>query len=66
VNEDAVNGSSHACLGPFWQQRLRKDELLALQASPRGGVLRLRPRGDRVGIAGKVVTVARGEILGAG
>lgn len=64
MNEDPVNGSSHACLGPFWQQRLGKDELLALQASPRGGVLRLRPRGDRVGIAGKAVTVFRGEILG--
>ncbi|MFN0071295.1 MAG: PhzF family phenazine biosynthesis protein [Chloroflexota bacterium] len=62
MNEDPVNGSSHTELGPLWQARLGRDELLALQASPRGGVLRVRPRGERVLIAGKAVTVARGEL----
>jgi predicted PhzF superfamily epimerase YddE/YHI9 len=62
VNEDPVNGSSHAELGPFWQARLGRDVLLAQQASPRGGLLRLRPQGDRVVIAGHAVTVARGEL----
>lgn len=63
VNEDPVNGSSHAVLGPFWQARLGRDVLLAQQASPRGGLLRLRPQGERVLIAGKAVTVARGELV---
>jgi predicted PhzF superfamily epimerase YddE/YHI9 len=62
ITEDPVNGSSHTELGPFWQARLGRDELLAQQASPRSGLLRLRPRGDRVSIAGKAVTVARGEL----
>jgi predicted PhzF superfamily epimerase YddE/YHI9 len=63
VNEDPVNGSSHAVLGPFWQARLGRDVLLAQQASPRGGLLRLRPQRERVLIAGKAVTVARGELV---
>jgi PhzF family phenazine biosynthesis protein len=63
MGEDPVNGSSHAELGPFWQARLGRDVLLAQQASPRGGLLRLRPQGERVQIAGKAVTVARGELV---
>lgn len=62
VNEDPVNGSSHAALGTFWQARLGRDSLLAQQASPRVGILRVRPRGERTLIAGKVVIVARGEL----
>lgn len=57
--EDAVTGSAHCCLGPFWAGRLGKAEMLAYQASPRGGVIRVRPRGERVHLAGKAVTVAR-------
>jgi len=62
IGEDPVNGSSHAELGPFWGARLGREVLLAQQASPRGGLLRIRPEGDRVWIAGKAVTVARGEL----
>lgn len=57
VPEDPVTGSAHACLGPYWGKKLGKKEMLAYQASPRGGVLRLRLEGDRVMIGGQAVTV---------
>ena len=63
VNEDPVTGSAHCCLGPFWAKRLGKTEFLAFQASPRGGVVRVRLNGDRVILGGQAVTVMRGELL---
>ena len=44
VDEDPVCGSAHCCLGPFWSTRLGKSELVAYQASKRGGVLRIGVR----------------------
>ncbi len=63
VNEDPVTGSAHCCLGPFWSKRLGRTELLAYQASPRGGVVRVRVGSDRVMLGGQAVTVLRGELL---
>ncbi|MBW4489458.1 MAG: PhzF family phenazine biosynthesis protein [Trichocoleus desertorum ATA4-8-CV12] len=63
IDEDPVTGSAHCCLGPYWQERLKKDEFLAYQASPRGGVLRVHCQGDRVAIAGQAVTVLKGELM---
>lgn len=63
VPEDPVTGSAHACLGPYWEARLGKSELLAYQASQRGGLLRVTVRGDRVGLGGKAVTVMKGELV---
>lgn len=63
VNEDPVTGSAHCCLGPFWANRLRKNEFLAYQASSRGGVIRVRVTGPRVVLGGQAVTVLRGELL---
>nr|WP_243119916.1 PhzF family phenazine biosynthesis protein [Pelotomaculum propionicicum] len=63
VNEDPVTGSSHCCLEPFWQARLRKDNFTAFQASRRGGVLKVRVRGDRVLISGKAITVFAGNLF---
>lgn len=62
VNEDPVTGSAHCCLGPFWGRRLNKNEFLAYQASPRGGVVRVRLQGDRVILGGRGVTVLEGEL----
>lgn len=63
VNEDPVTGSAHCCLAPFWQKRLKKDPLAALQVSERGGVLRVRvDHAGRVKIAGKAVTVWKGSL----
>jgi PhzF family phenazine biosynthesis protein len=63
VDEDPVTGSVHCCLGPFWAKRLGKDELVAYQASPRGGILHIRLEGGRVCLGGHAVTVLRGELL---
>ena len=63
VNEDPVTGSAHCTLAPFWAARLGKPELVAYQASPRGGVVRVRPQGDRVILGGQAVTVLRGELV---
>jgi PhzF family phenazine biosynthesis protein len=62
VDEDPVTGSSHCVLAPFWAKRLGKISMTAYQASARGGVLKLRLDGDRVRIAGRAVTVIRGEL----
>ena len=65
IDEDPVTGSAHCALGPYWEERLQKQELVAYQASPRGGVVRARVEGDRVKLAGQAVTVLRGELLDA-
>ncbi len=65
IDEDPVTGSAHACLGPFWQQRLGKTEFVGYQASERGGVVRVQVNGDRVLLGGKAVTVLRGELVQA-
>lgn len=62
VDEDPVTGSAHCTLAPFWARRLGKAEIVAYQASERGGVLRLTVRGDRVRLGGHAVTVLSGEL----
>ncbi len=63
VPEDPVCGSAHCCLGPFWQSRLGKTQMVAHQVSPRGGVIHVEFAGDRVILGGHAVTIMRGEIL---
>ncbi|HEX2162440.1 MAG TPA: PhzF family phenazine biosynthesis protein [Thermoanaerobaculia bacterium] len=62
VPEDPVTGSAHCCLGPFWAARLGREEVVGFQASARGGVVRVRPREDRVTLAGRAVTVLVAEL----
>jgi PhzF family phenazine biosynthesis protein len=62
IPEDPVTGSAHCCLGPFWAGRLGKRDLLAHQASSRGGVVRVGLRDDRVRLGGQAVTVAHTEL----
>ncbi len=63
IDEDPVTGSAHCCLGPFWSARLGREELVAYQASPRGGLVRVRVAGGRVHLGGRAVTVMRGELV---
>jgi PhzF family phenazine biosynthesis protein len=63
IDEDPVTGSAHACLGPFWKERLGRDGLIGFQASARGGFVRTRCVADRVLISGQAVTVFRGELI---
>ncbi|MBI4384182.1 MAG: PhzF family phenazine biosynthesis protein, partial [Nitrospinae bacterium] len=53
IDEDPVTGSAHCCLAPYWAGGLRKKAFTAYQASPRGGVLRVRLNGGRVTLAGQ-------------
>ena len=62
INEDPVTGSAHTVLGPYWRDRLGKNEFMAYQASERGGFLGLRMSEDRVFISGQAVTVMAGEL----
>ncbi len=62
IAEDPVTGSAHCCLGPFWSERLGKDDLVGYQASKRGGIVRVRLDGERVRLSGQAVTLARGEV----
>jgi len=63
VDEDPVTGSAHCCLADFWRKRMKKDTLVAFQASARGGVVDLTVRQDRVLLTGDAVVVACGELL---
>jgi predicted PhzF superfamily epimerase YddE/YHI9 len=63
VNEDPVTGSAHCCLTPFWGERLGKTEMTAFQASPRGGVVKVRQSGPRVLLCGQAITVMRADFL---
>src|SRR5207245_10304385 len=63
VPEDPVTGSAHCALAPYWSERLDRMELTGYQASPRGGVVRVRLASDRVMLGGQAVTVLRGELL---
>jgi predicted PhzF superfamily epimerase YddE/YHI9 len=63
VPEDPVTGSAHCALAPFWAERLSRTELVAYQASQRGGIVRMQLEGPRVRLGGQAVTVLRGELL---
>ena len=54
-DEDPVTGSAHTALAPLWVERLGKNNLVAYQASRRGGILDCVVAGDRVLISGNAV-----------
>jgi predicted PhzF superfamily epimerase YddE/YHI9 len=62
IPEDPVTGSAFCTLTPYWSRRLDRAELLAVQCSERGGVVRCVERGDRILILGQAVCYLRGEI----
>ena len=64
VAEDPVCGSAHCMIADYWAKELGKDEILAYQASKRGGYLHCRFDGDgRIRISGEAVLVAVSEVL---
>ena len=62
INEDPVCASAHTRLIPYWAKKLGKDEMIAHQASARGGILKCKNLGNRVLISGEAVTVMRTEL----
>ena len=63
IPEDAVTGSAHCCLGPYWAPRVGRATLVGRQLSRRGGLVRVGLDGARAILGGRAVTVARGELL---
>lgn len=60
--EDPVTGSIHAGLAPFWAQRLKKSELIAMQVSTRTGLLNCRVESQRIFISGMCIQYLDGVI----
>lgn len=60
--EDPVTGSAHTGLAPLWAARLGKNELVAYQASRRGGVLDCVVAEGRVQVSGNAVQYMSGFI----
>lgn len=65
IPEDPVTGSAHTALAPLWSDRLGRHDLTGYQASPRGGLVRTRLRGERTELTGRAVTVIDGELHAA-
>ncbi len=62
VPEDPVTGSAHCNIVPYWSQRLGKKDIVAYQASKRGGTLYCRHDGDRVFMAGSCRPFMEGTV----
>ena len=62
VFEDAVTGSAHCTLTPFWAQKLGKSKLNAVQVSGRRGELICQLQQDRVLMKGTAVKYLEGTI----
>ena len=63
VAEDPVCGSGHCHIIPYWADSLGKDELVACQASRRGGIFYCRRDGERIFMAGKAALYAISELF---
>ena len=62
VAEDPVCGSGHCHIIPYWADVLGKDELVAYQASKRGGTLYCRREGNKIFMAGKAALYSIDEL----
>ena len=63
AGEDAVTGSAHSVLTPYWAERLGREAFTAFQASARGGWLSCRLDGDRALLGGRCITITEGRFL---
>ena len=62
IPEDPVCGSGHCHIIPYWADMLGKEELVARQASKRGGILYCRKEGSKIFIAGNAVLYSVDEL----
>ncbi len=62
VTEDPVCGSGHCNIIPFWANKLNKTELVARQASRRGGTLYCHMEGSHIFLSGKAVLYSIAEL----
>lgn len=62
IDEDPVCASAHCALIPYWSRKLGEKDLIAYQASERGGMVKCKDLGNRVLISGKAETTFEGNI----
>lgn len=65
IDEDAVTGSAHAVLAPFWQRHAGMEDrpLRARQCSPRGGEMTCEVQRSCVQLHSSAVIVLKGSLL---
>ena len=63
VPEDPVCGSGHCHIVPYWAKKEGKDDIIACQASRRGGILYCGIEADRVKLAGKADLYSEAELF---
>lgn len=63
VAEDPVCGSGHCHIVPLWAEKLGKQNIVARQASKRGGTLYCEMQGDRLTMAGSAVLYSIAELF---
>ncbi|MDR1125559.1 MAG: PhzF family phenazine biosynthesis protein [Deltaproteobacteria bacterium] len=61
--EDPVCGSGHCHIVPYWAKKLGKADVVAYQASPRGGTLYCSLAGNRVKLRGKAALFSIADIF---
>ncbi len=61
-DEDPVTGSIYAALAPYWSKQLGKVDLVAHQASTRGGIVHCTVTEDRVLVAGHAALYLKGVV----
>lgn len=61
-DEDSVTGSIHTGLAPYWAEKLNKQQIVALQASKRSGIVYCEVNDNRVKISGDAVQYLTGTI----
>lgn len=62
VAEDPVCGSGHCHIAPYWSEKLSKMDIVAYQASTRGGTLYCTISDSRVKLSGKAVIYSIAEL----
>ncbi len=62
VAEDPVCGSGHCHIVPYWAKRLQKNDIVAYQASKRGGTLYCKMHGDKVFLSGRAALFSECEL----
>lgn len=62
LREDPATLWTHCFLGPYWEHRLNKSTLLAMQYSDREGIISLECCGEQIKITGECVTSASGNL----
>lgn len=62
IPEDPVCGSGHCHIVPYWAKRLKKNKLVAYQASARSGILYCDYQGVRTLISGKAALYSVSEL----